>query len=113
MDETPIIIEHLKVGEIDYGLIILNFQNAIALFIYEGSPKFGTCGLSIPGNMVSPPNTLFISGLRDDIAVRMIGEKIAKMTNKLVLISINVTEMSSGLHAKLWEILERKILDLK
>ncbi|MHA1778291.1 MAG: hypothetical protein ACTSYN_01840, partial [Candidatus Heimdallarchaeaceae archaeon] len=99
-----------KIEGVEYGLVALNFENAIILFVYEGNPKFGTCGLSVPGNMILPANTVFLSGSKNDIAVRTIGERLAKIVNKLALVSINVTTMSNTLHAKLWEFIETKIL---
>lgn len=85
-------IKILKIEEHDIEIMYLEFANGIALYIYINSPKMGTTSLSVPGSDTIPPSTVFLVGSKFDYFLRMIGEKIAKITGKMVLISLNITE---------------------
>ncbi len=85
-------IKILKIEEHDLEITYLEFTNGISLYIYIDTPKMGTTSLSVPGSDTIPPSTVFLVGSKFDYFLRMIGEKIAKVTGKMVLISLNITE---------------------
>jgi flagellar capping protein FliD len=44
---------------------------------------------------------MFISGIKNELMVRGMGERLSKMTEKMVLLSINVS--NEGLFKGIWE----------
>lgn len=108
--EVPIITEEFEINDKQYGIIAIKFENAVAIYVFEGSPKFGTTALSIPGNLFSPANTLFMSGTRNEMFARMLGEKLATVTKKLVFVSVNIEEITPELHKELWKKIEETVV---
>lgn len=100
MDDR-IIMKIFQVDEINLGMFAFLLDNAISIYVYEGDPKLGTIGLSIPGSDILPPSTMFISGIKNELMVRGMGERLSKMTEKMVLLSINVS--NEGLFKGIWE----------
>ncbi|MHA1304597.1 MAG: hypothetical protein ACTSQE_02245 [Candidatus Heimdallarchaeaceae archaeon] len=106
--ENRIVTKNFNVGKSELGMLILYFDNAISVYVYEDSPKLGTIGLTVPGSETIPPSTVFLSGLRYEHFVRMFGERIARVTGKLTLVSINVSDDS--LFEAIWGELKKQIL---
>lgn len=92
-----------------YGVIVIFLENAISIYVYDGEPKLGTIGLSIPGSSFTPTSTLHISGAKDQLFVQMIGERIATKMQKLILTSLNLKSPSGTLLSLLIEKIEAEI----
>ena len=92
-----------------FGLIIVSLENAISLFVYEDIPTFGSFGISVPATTFMPASTLFITGKDEDYSVRIIGEKIATKIQKLVLVSLNVKNVSNNLLSEIIKKIEENL----
>ncbi len=93
-----------------YELIIVSLENAVSLFLYENTPKFGTFGLSVPATEFMPASTLYITGQKNEQYVRMIGERLATKIKKLVLVSLNIQDISNEILLKIFENIEKELL---
>lgn len=100
----------LTVLDQNYGLIIVELENAVSLYIYEDKPKFGTFGISVPATEFMSASTLYITGQKNEQYVRMIGERIATKTQKLVLVSLNIIDITNDILLKILENVENELL---
>ena len=103
-----ILTKNFQIGEFNLSMIILFFDNAISVFVYEETPRLGTVGLSVPGTDVMPPSTAFATGIKHEFYVRGLGERISKITGKIALLSINVN--NEYLIEGIWKELKKEIL---
>ncbi len=93
-----------------YELIIVSLENAVSLFIYEDTPKFGTFGVSVPATELMSASTLYITGQKNEQYVRMIGERLATRMQKLVLTSLNVQDINNEILLKIFENIEKELI---
>jgi len=103
--------KQIEIDDQNYGITVVLLENAISLFIYEDSPIFGTFSVSVPGTSIMPASTLYITGSKNEQIVRVIGERLATKTQKLVLISLNIADISNDILMKLMSKLELEILE--
>jgi len=96
----------IEIEDDKYGIITISLENAVSIYIYQESPRLGTFGISVPSTSVIPASTLYLTGKKDEHFVRMIGERIATKTQKLVLVSLNVEDATNQLLTKLLEEIE-------
>ena len=103
--------EIIEIDDRKYGITIVSLENAVSLFIYEDTPIFGTFGVSVPGTSIMPASTLYITGSKNEQFVRVIGERFATKLQKLVLISLNIHDISSDLLIEIMKKIESDILE--
>jgi hypothetical protein len=96
----------VEINEKKYGIITISLENAISVYIYQETPRLGTLGISVPSTTVMPASTLYITGKKDEHFVRMIGERLATNSQKLVIVSLNVEDANNELLLKLQEEIE-------
>ncbi|MCG3225322.1 MAG: hypothetical protein H7645_00265 [Candidatus Heimdallarchaeota archaeon] len=101
----------IEIEENKYGITVVFLENAISLFIYEESPIFGTFSVSVPGTSIMPASTLYITGSKNEQFVRIIGERLATKLQKLVLVSLNIEDISGDLLTKIMSKIESEILE--
>ena len=102
--------EFFEIEEQKYGITAVFLENALSFYIYEDKPTFGTFGVAVPTTEFMKASTLFITGQKNESYVRMIGERLATKTQKLVVVSLNVQDMSNSLFMKLIEKIEKEFL---
>ena len=100
-----------EIEERKFGSTLTSFENAIALYIYEETPRIGTFGISVPGTSIMPASTLYITGAKNEHYAKMIGERLATKLQKLVLISLSVKEINNELIIKLIQKIEATFFD--
>ncbi|MHA1953278.1 MAG: proteasome assembly chaperone 4 family protein [Candidatus Heimdallarchaeaceae archaeon] len=105
------ITEKIEIEDQNYGITVVFLENAISLFIYEESPIFGTFSVSVPGTSIMPASTLYITGSKNEQFVRIIGERLATKLQKLVLVSLNIEDISGDLLTKIMSKIESEILE--
>jgi len=93
-----------------YELIIVSLENAVSLYIYEDAPRFGTFGVSVPSTEFMSASTLYITGQKNEQYVRMIGERLATRIQKLVLVSLNIKDISNDILLKIMENIEKELI---
>jgi len=94
----------------NYELIMVLLENAVSLYIYEDTPKFGTFGISVPPTEFMSASTLYITGKKNEQYVRMIGERIATKIKKLVLISLSIDDIDNDVFLKILENIETELI---
>ncbi len=102
-----------EIEERKFGSTLTSFENAIALYIYEDTPRIGTFGVSVPGTSIMPASTLYITGVKNEHYVKMIGERLATKLQKLVLISLSVKDIDNELIVELMQKIETTFFDNK
>lgn len=102
-----------EIEERKFGSTLTSFENAIALYIYEDTPRIGTFGVSVPGTSIMPASTLHITGVKNEHYVKMIGERLATKLQKLVLISLSVKDIDNELIVELMQKIETTFFDNK
>ncbi len=102
-----------EIDERKFGLILTSFENAIALYIYEETPRIGTFGVSVPGTSIMPASTLYITGAKNEHYTQMVGERLATKLQKLVLISLSVKDIDNKLIVELMHKIETTYFDNK
>ncbi|TFG10854.1 hypothetical protein EU534_00490 [Candidatus Heimdallarchaeota archaeon] len=102
-------IKSFEIDEQNYELVIVSLENAVSLYVYEDKPRFGTFGVSVPSTEFMSASTLYITGQKNEQYVRMIGERLATRTKKLVLVSLNVQEITNDLLLKIIENIEKEL----
>ena len=107
------ITEEIEIDDRNYGITVVFLENAVSLFIYEDSPLFGTFSVSVPGTSIMPASTLYITGAKNEQFVRIIGERLATKLQKLVLVSLNIDDISGDLLTKIMSKIESEILEEK
>ncbi len=107
------ITEEIEIDDQNYGITVVFLENAISLFIYEESPIFGTFSVSVPGTSIMPASTLYITGSKNEQFVRIIGERLATKLQKLVLVSLNIQDISNDLLMKIMNKIESDIIEKK
>ena len=107
------ITEEIEIDDQNYGITVVFLENAISLFIYEESPIFGTFSVSVPGTSIMPASTLYITGSKNEQFVRIIGERLATKLQKLVLVSLNIQDISNDLLMKIMNKIESDVLEKK
>jgi hypothetical protein len=95
--EEITLTKEIEINDQLFGITVVFLENATSLFIYEESPLFGTFAVSVPGTQIMPASTLYITGSKNEQFVRVIGERLATKLQKLVLVSLNVSDISSEL----------------
>ncbi|NPD89382.1 MAG: hypothetical protein HGN29_11720 [Asgard group archaeon] len=105
------ITEKIEIDDQNYGITVVFLENAISLFIYEESPIFGTFSVSVPGTSIMQASTLYITGSKNEQFVRVIGERLATKLQKLVLVSLNIQDISSDLLMKIMNKIESDVLE--
>ena len=108
MSEVTSIIS-FEIDEQKYELVIVSLENAVSLYIYEDKPRFGTFGVSVPSTEFMSASTLYITGKRNEQFVRMIGERLATRLQKLVLISLNIQDLTNEILLKILENIEKEL----
>ena len=101
--------QSFEIDDQKYELIIVTLENALSLYIYENKPRFGTFGVSVPSTEYMSASTLYITGKKNEQYVRMIGERLATRTKKLVLISLYIQEISNDILLKIIENIEKEL----
>ncbi len=99
-----------KILDQNYGLTMIVLENAVSIYIYEDTPKFGTFGVSIPATEFMSASTLYITGQKNEQYVRMIGERIATKIQKIVLVSLNIQDITNDILLKILENVETELL---
>lgn len=94
----------------NYGLIMVLLENAVSLYIYEDTPRFGTFGISVPPTEFMSASTLYITGKKNEQYVRMIGERMATKIKKLVLISLSVDDIDNDIFLEILGIVETELM---
>jgi len=107
--DTNIKTMNFEIGERNFGTIIISFENALSIYIFEDKPRLGTFGISIPGTSIVPASTLYITGSKHENYVRMMGERIAIKVQKLVLISVNLEEAETELLLEIMKKIEENL----
>ena len=105
--------ESFEIEERKFGLTLTSFENAIALYIYEETPRIGTFGISVPGTSIMPASTLYITGAKNEHYAKMIGERLATKLQKLVLISLSTKDIDNELIVELIQKIEMTFFDKK
>ncbi len=98
-----------EIDERKFETIIVTLDNAISIYIYEETPSLGVFGISVPSTSVMPASTLFVTGTKDELFVRMMGERLATRLQKLVLISFNLEDTSNELLLKIIDRIEHEL----
>ena len=102
-----------EIEERKFGSTLTSFENAIALFIYEETPRIGTFGISVPGTSIMPASTLYITGAKNEHYAKIIGERLATKLQKLVLISLSIEDIDNELIVELLQRIETTFFDNK
>ena len=102
-----------EIEERKFGLTLTSFENAIALYIYEETPRIGTFGVSVPGTSIMPASTLYITGAKNEHYAKMMGERLATKLQKLVLISLSMKDIDNELIIELMQKIETTFFDKK
>ncbi len=102
-----------EIEERKFELTLTSFENAIALFIYEETPRIGTFGVSVPGTSIMPASTLYITGAKNEHYAKIIGERLATKLQKLVLISLSIEDIDNELIVELLQRIETTFFDNK
>jgi len=102
-----------EIEERKFGSTLTSFENAIALYIYEETPRIGTFGVSVPGTSIMSASTLYITGAKNEHYAKMIGERLATKLQKLVLISLSVKDIDNKLIVELMQKIEKTFFDNK
>ncbi|MHA1708085.1 MAG: hypothetical protein ACTSYV_03270 [Candidatus Heimdallarchaeaceae archaeon] len=113
MEESVVLTKYFEIMQHRYGIIILFFENAISIFLFEDSPKLGSVALSVPGTEFMPASTLYVSGTTEQLFVKLLGERIATKFHKLVLTSLNLKNTSSETFSLIVEKIEKEIIAKK
>ena len=108
MDATTETLD-FEIGERNFGTIMISFENALSIYVFEDKPRIGTFGISIPGTSIVPASTLFITGSKNENYVRMMGERIAIKIQKLVFISLSLEESESDLLLEIMKKIESNL----
>jgi hypothetical protein len=98
-----------QIDDQTYEMTIVSLENAVSLYIYEDKPRFGTFGVSVPSTEFMSASTLYITGKRNEQYVRMIGERLAMRSQKLVLVSLNIQDLSNEILLKIIENIEKEL----
>ena len=98
-----------EIDERNFGTIMISFENAFSIYIFEEKPRIGTFGISIPGTSIVPASTLYITGSKNENFVRMMGERLAIQLQKLVLISLSLEEIENELLLKIMHKIETNL----
>ncbi len=71
-----------------YSVLIFRFANGYFIAISEGKEhKLGVLGIATPQNAITP--------LRADIYAKMLSQRIATLTNKMCIVSINIKDIDA------------------
>ncbi len=71
-----------------YSVLIFRFANGYFIAISEGEEhKLGYLSIATPSNAITP--------LRSDIYTKMLAQRIASMTDKLCIVSINAKDIDA------------------
>ena len=100
-----------EIEERKFGSTLTTFENAIALYVYEETPRIGTFGVSVPSTSIMTASTLYITGVKNEHYTKMLGERLATKLQKLVLVSINIKDLDNELMIKLMQRLETAYFD--
>ncbi len=86
----------LERGSVVHKLRILEMDNAVFAFFFEGSMKVGTLAISMTGLREGSTGTSSVLlGGKNLVASRALAEKVASMFNKMGIVSIN-TQLLEG-----------------
>ncbi|RMF31118.1 MAG: hypothetical protein D6752_02805 [Candidatus Nitrosothermus koennekii] len=70
-----------------YSVLIFRFANGYFIAITEGDEhKLGYLGIATPNSVITP--------LKSDLYAKMISQRIASISNKLCIVSINAKEIN-------------------
>ena len=100
---------NFEIDERNFGAIMISLENAFSVYVFEEKPRIGTFGVSIPGTSIAPASTLYITGSKNENFVRMMGERLAVKTQKLVLISLSLEETETDFLIKIMQKIEEKL----
>jgi hypothetical protein len=71
-----------------YSVLIFKFTNGYFVAISKGKEhKLGVLGIATPSNVITP--------LKADIYTRMLSQRIADMTDKMCIVSINAKDIDA------------------
>lgn len=98
-----------QIDDQSYEVTIVSLENAVSLYVYEDKPRFGTFGVSVPSTEFMSSSTLYITGKKNEQYVRMIGERLATRLQKLVLVSLNIQDLSNDVLLKIMENIEEEL----
>ncbi len=100
---------NFEIDERNFGAIMISFENAFSIYVFEEKPRIGTFGVSIPGTSIVPASTLYITGSKNENFVRMMGERLAIKLQKLVLISLSLKETEADFLLKIMQKIEEEL----
>lgn len=101
--EEPTLTTSIDVDGDKYQITAVFLENAVSIFIYEDIPRLGTLAISVPGTNIMQASTLYVTGSTDTYFVRMLGERFATRTSKLVLLSISLKDVTNELIMKIMQ----------
>lgn len=82
----------IKKEDVSYKLSILDLENAVVAFFYEGKIKMGTLALAIPHRAEGEATTSSVLlGGKYLIASRALAERVAALFSKMSLVSLHTS----------------------
>ena len=101
MSRAKVVKEKLKENGVLFLVVYMETRNASLILLSEGEDQLGTLAVAIPQErrMVGPPLSSILLGDRNVTTARVLAERIAKTTNKIVLVSVftkTVSESEAG-----------------
>jgi len=90
LEKAKILHEEHVEEEACFSTTIIELKNALIVLLSEGEEGLGTLAVSIPQRLKisRPPISSILLGERHAIIARMIAERLATLTNKVVLVSV-------------------------
>ncbi len=119
MSQAKIIREEAKVADRVLSAVLLDMKNCCIVFLSEGEESLGTLAVALPQQpgMLGPPLSSTLLGERNINLSRLLAERLAHSTKKMVLVSVFVRTMDEREAGRAFlELLERsmkKMGDLK
>ncbi len=109
----PTLCTMIEIDGQQYQITAVFLENAVSIFIYEETPRLGTLAISVPGTDIMQASTLYVTGSSDTHFVRMLGERFASRTQKLILLSLSLKEASNELILKIMQQTEKILFEEK
>jgi len=109
----PTLCTMIEIDGQQYQITAVFLENAVSIFIYEETPRLGTLAISVPGTDIMQASTLYVTGSSDAHFVRMLGERFASRTQKLILLSLSLKEASNELILKIMQQTEEILFEEK
>lgn len=89
LEKAKVLHEEYREGEACFSATIIELKNALIVLLSEGGEGLGTLAASIPQRLkASMPVSSTLLGERHAIIARIMAERLAMLTNKIVLVSV-------------------------